>query len=570
MDKTLAKRIQEILKEINSSEEDLFTLYDLMTNKELNTTLSKYMDTKKLDTISLIPDVLDSKNEDDMQFLEMLKYLPVAYDEKEKEYEINIDRAGECEQSYYTDPNIFLGNFDANHRIIDKLLPELLPYLRAVTVDVHEALEGEKLPFTLYLGGTMLVQHEEHYDSHPYVELNENIDMGKYIFMDKDGNDISGLPNYTTLAKTFGDKIKEGMEKVEEIYGFSAHHSKLEENLVAVNLKLHNMDSADEDKVKAKLLEMGYDKEDVDEAVTQNAIQAYADSKIDFAISELSENGSYNFKGMTGRMGGYGIFELNFPVFNYQGSEYEDRSYIDFADNGELDLIYNNEISSGDIDTFSTWIEERHKSLLNCGDELLEYTVEGIADDLMLPKEKEAHEKEIEFQRSRKFTDIETPTGEFRMNGTAWITHWGETLPPEGELGGCYIEMDEVRFSSIHLNSKQIFENLNDGQFGVLAINGATDLSIEEKINVVRTFEDNGETKNFSYEETRLEDGEIIGADDPNIMMRIYANAYTPVVPLIEEEGAKKKDTVEQSHKEKTQTKENQKKPQKRSKPKPK
>ena len=93
------------------------------------------------------------------------------------------------------------------------------------------------------------------------------------------------------------------------------------------------------------------------------------------------------------------------------------------------------------------------------------------------------------------YTDEITATNRYTLEGIADVTLWCG--------GDATIDMDRTEFESKNdiLTLNDIFNNLNDGQFGVQSINGANELYVEQIFEVIRKY-DNGKISRFEITET--------------------------------------------------------------------
>jgi len=108
------------------------------------------------------------------------------------------------------------------------------------------------------------------------------------------------------------------------------------------------------------------------------------------------------------------------------------------------------------------------------------------------------------------YTETRVATNRFTVSGTARIICWGDIDVSTIEMDGCEFEADE-------LTAEDIYNNLDDGQFGCERIVGARDLCVEQVYIVTRKFADG---RTYELEDTdavleyveleKLKDGSII------------------------------------------------------------
>ena len=109
------------------------------------------------------------------------------------------------------------------------------------------------------------------------------------------------------------------------------------------------------------------------------------------------------------------------------------------------------------------------------------------------------------------YTDTKVATNRFTIEGTARIICWGDT-------GVSTIEMDGGEFESDELTAVEIYNNLDDGQFGCERIVGARDLVVEQIYIVSRTF-DNGHITEFEDTENILDYAELEKLKDGSVVI---------------------------------------------------
>jgi len=567
-------------EEIPEKNRELATesLYNILTDEKLHAIIGE--DTEAVQNVKKALALIEKEDFDEgFPFLKYVEnmYLYTDYDTERLWMSIEDTSEESVASVYDTDP--YYRNYKLHSMFLNDVLPKIAEYMEAVTVQTEKKLSGKDTKLVLDIGGSAEFSYVNKEDFETYldtddksvimdkyqteVEISANTDFENMVFLEESGSTpLSELPDYNEFLQEYKDSIEEAKETYHTIYNLTEHHSDLSNETVAVDVKTHSMGRIDEEDVKEKLMEQGYDKEEVEEIVDEDLVNKMVSRQIQNATGAFENTpNQVSYEGMTGRMGGHAVFKIegiSELEKDYEGYTVLDaeREGIEFERDGRAITA---EPLKERIEEFSEWIEGLHTKLLNMEIVNVDTVAESIAEEyLLLPEEKQKINDEIEAEKARPQHIDREPTGNFRIDGTAWITHWGENKPPKGELGSNYIQMDTDQFYSDNLTPEVILNNLNDGQFGVQSIDGATDLCIEQEVKVTKTYEDDGSTVEWKEWDELVADATIIRDNQESmdeVQKQLDESGYTPLKPKPKEAEKEKKSAPEAKGKQKAPSK---------------
>ena len=507
------------------------SLYDLFQSSESFLVAGKALEDERLvTTAEKMVDIFKNLSDKEEKFI-----LEIEANEFQVENGVSIDIplcSGVDGNKYeYYSPDRYRKDYPFYTKLLNEYFPAVSDYLKALNSKEDGSKRYESvnllLPVEDYIAGAVKKDEYGNYDMNVVTKidlLKENLE--DFVFIDKDNHvDISELPNYQELIETFVSEVNNYYSHLTNIYNFDSHYSSIEDGKISIDWKLHKMNKVTEEDIADILEKRGFNRGDISEFANEsniiNAVNSIIEHKIeDYKSGDIVDMPKgVSFTGIEGRMGGYGVFEIDMPLhFTEEEIDELDTWTLEDFEYRDIDPIKDKPDTSI-IDKFSDWIMSEHESILNLSaDEVANKIIEINGLGLVLQKDRE-QEKEI-------VTTISEPLNKFRMNGTAWVLLYGDNPPQNGSLGNTSIQMDEVIFTSDNLSSKEIFTNLNDGGFGVEAINGATDVVVEQEVNIEAIYKD-GTTSNSKTFEV-IATGDILSPDDDSIVSNAIENGYKP------------------------------------------
>ncbi|MDY0292517.1 MAG: hypothetical protein RBR02_09315 [Desulfuromonadaceae bacterium] len=359
--------------------------------------------------------------------------------------------------------------------------------------EIYAFFEDKKV----VLNGDFSFSSEMKEYSQDEIELKNITEVSEIFDEQNEDVDIYSEPNYQKELNDLKSEIEKYQNAITNMFHFSRNYSNFEENKLGFNVKIYGLDNDfSEKEIKEELLKRGLNKDSIDEFVTDEQISKYQQSFLmdSWSFFEETPFADLKFLGSNGRMGGYAIFE--YPLSVDFEKDYSDYSFDDFDDEfGAWDDV---DVSTANIEAISNFVEKGYK-YASAGLDMEDLVSRFIEDGVQTSQEIKDDKKKAEFQASRTYVDVDTPTSEFKMEGETLITYWGG--------GSGSIEMDTSFFNSEHLAGEDIYKNLNDGQFGVRSIDGASYVNVEQKVHTKRTFDDDGEIREFDNWECVYEGG---------------------------------------------------------------
>jgi len=472
-------------------------------------------------------EVFNKLTPEELAFLRLVK-VEVDIDS----FVINLTEAMESEE--------FTGNYPLIGRILTKTIPESL---KDVLCEQFGGGENVKVSF-----GTELSYIDENGRKQGHYTLDEIPEYSFDIEIVGNGNSqyapddtpIELLKNMQDELDAFKSRIEEGKSEIEGIFNYSSHHSDLSKGKIGINVKMYSMSYPTTDEVKEELLKRGYTEESVEETVTDELMGRKANwhQETGWSAFEEPDTTDIEFLGADGRMGGYAIFKVGFLGLSGDDEDYSEYTLEDCEREG-IDILDAPLVDSPSLEAFSKWVKECYESV-NKG-ETLDDVIEKIIDEGEVETYDEGKERiaKIEYEASRKFDEEYRATKEFKMNGTTYITHWGENRLPKDRVDEHYIVMDEAIFEADELTAEVIFENLNDAQFGVQNIEGG-EVWVEQKQDVIKTYED-GEVKNYSVWIDVLENC-VITDKETDLSDELYGDYISPTVQEVQDRNKEKRE----------------------------
>lgn len=450
-----------------------------------------------------------------------------------------------------------MGNdeFEGNYPLLNTILTETIPVKLKETLS--ETFGGaENIRVKIPYGLSYIDENEnkkDHYDLNELPSDPSEIEvvMDSHSRFNNTNEDfqLEEVANMKEKLDEFKDSITESIGKIEGIFHYAKNYSDWENKKIGVNIKVYNMSFPDADEVSKALIEKGYTKESIRKAVTDERMSSIYQQHLQDGIMMLDEyeGGDIEFLGTDGRMSGYAVFKVDFINMNLD-EDYSDWTISDFENEG-IDILDDAPVNADSLERFSEWIENTYNSV--CKGRTLDEMVEYFEDDGEVEtaqEEKERLEAEA-FEESRPRTETQRATKEFKMDGETYITHWGENRLPLDRLYECRISMGTAHFNADELTANVIFENLNDGKFGVQSINGGN-VWVDQKIETTRVYGDNQEKEVYHTWE-RVLNGEIV--DPESDISGMLTDEY--ISPLVQETIEKNKSKREDQKEQKNESK---------------
>lgn len=274
-----------------------------------------------------------------------------------------------------------------------------------------------------------------------------------------------------------------------------SHHSDLNKGILAIDVKSYNFDIPSQDDIIKNLQKRGINKivlKDFIENYNDDEIREYVlNNAFDIAISEMNNTIDASFYGLDGKSGGHALF-----YFEEDKSVLSSINDIDYLEDEEVIELVEHDTLYDISETYDS-VKKIHNNFDKTQD--IDFVTDIIIQiyELKNDIEFEFFNAELDIQKNLGMTTIITPTNDFIIEGISEIRLWGG--------GDATIEMDKEVFTAENtLDNDIIFENLNDGKFGVEKILSAPELVLSQNIKIEKEYE-NGKKIDYTTSEEIFE-----------------------------------------------------------------